>query len=303
MAFSQEKKTGKAKDPLFGLAMAESSQVAGEKFQWFYVEEGDPSNPTVLLLHGIPSQSFSFRKVFPELSKNFRVIAPDWLGFGFSDKPQPNKNGFNYSLNEFSEALSSLVEELGLSSFSIVTQGYLAPAVVSYASANQERVERIVLINPPLTEQHSKLPSSLSSFAGFLLGEIFAQDPLRASDKLLASCQQYQLSEEDAMVYRSTYLSSGMAGFALTAVARTLQKNLKESLVKMRKELKCTDWNRSPAIIWGMKDRWLSFSGVSEFAKDSKITLRELSEVGHHAQEDYGEEVGSSLRSILRKTT
>ena len=53
------------------------------------------------------------------------------------------------------------------------------------------------------------------------------QDPLRASDKLLASCGQYVMEEEDAMVYRSPYLSSGAAGFALTAITRNLQKELK----------------------------------------------------------------------------
>eukprot|EP00271_Cylindrocystis_brebissonii_P001229 TRINITY_DN11555_c0_g1_i1.p1 TRINITY_DN11555_c0_g1~~TRINITY_DN11555_c0_g1_i1.p1 ORF type:complete len:417 (+),score=63.29 TRINITY_DN11555_c0_g1_i1:113-1363(+) len=291
----------KAKDPLFGLAMAESSQAAGEQFRWFYTEEGDATKKTVLLLHGLPSQCFSYRKVLPVLSDDFHVVAADWIGFGFSDKPQP-KYGFNYTIEEYSLALASLVDALDVPKVTLVVQGYFAPAVCAYAAANPNKVDRLVLINPPVTEEHSKLPSALSSFASFLLGEIFAQDPLRASDKLLASCCQYEVVEEDAMVYRSPYLSSGSAGFALVALTRNLQKELKGSLEAMRKSLTAPSWSCPTAIIWGRKDKWLSFTGVPEFAKAARASLTELAEVGHHAQEDYGEEVGKSLRTILRRS-
>ena len=112
-------------------------------------------------------------------------------------------------------------------------------------------------------EKHAKLPSTLSIFSNFLLGEIFSQvrglcnphyvfncflrlksyvkkgsllkyliiatfqDPLRASDKALTSCGPYKMKEEDAMVYRRPYLTSGSSGFALNAISRAMSKELK----------------------------------------------------------------------------
>jgi hypothetical protein len=55
-AYPVEGRLEKAKDPLFGLAMGEASQISSDSFRWFYVEEGDRSKPSILLVHGIPSQ-------------------------------------------------------------------------------------------------------------------------------------------------------------------------------------------------------------------------------------------------------
>lgn len=56
------------------------------------------------------------------------------------------------------------------------------------------------------------------------------QDPLRASDKTLTSCGPYAMKEEDAMVYRRPYLTSGSSGFALTAISKAMKKELKVNL-------------------------------------------------------------------------
>ncbi|KAF2602605.1 hypothetical protein F2Q70_00027147 [Brassica cretica] len=87
-----------AKDPIFGLTMGSSSQASKDVFRWFCVESGKVDSPPVILIHGFPSQSYSYRKALPVLSKNYRAIAFDWLGFGFSDKPQAGY-GFNYTLD------------------------------------------------------------------------------------------------------------------------------------------------------------------------------------------------------------
>ncbi|KAJ7519815.1 hypothetical protein O6H91_20G056900 [Diphasiastrum complanatum] len=179
--------------------------------------------------------------------------------------------------------------------------GYFAPAVVQFASTNQDKVSQLILINPPLTEKHTKLPSALSCFSTFLLGDIFAQDPLRASDKPLTDCGPYILDEEDAMVYRRPYLSSGAAGFSLTAITRALARELKDSVTFLRKTLASNEWSRPTYILWGTKDRWLEISGVEESASTMNIEVLSLSEVGHHAQEDYGEEVGLIVHKLLKK--
>ncbi|XP_010435351.2 PREDICTED: uncharacterized protein LOC104719184 isoform X2 [Camelina sativa] len=163
-----------AKDPIFGLTMGASSQASKDLFRWFCVESGSVDSPPVILIHGFPSQAYSYRKTLPVLSKNYRAIAFDWLGFGFSDKPQAGY-GFNYTMDEFVSSLESFIDEVTTSKVSLVVQGYFSTAVVKYARTRPDKIKNLILLNPPLTPEHAKLPSTLSVFSNFLLGEIFSQ--------------------------------------------------------------------------------------------------------------------------------
>ncbi|CAM8894222.1 unnamed protein product [Rhodiola kirilowii] len=280
--------------------MGAASQVSADVFKWFCVESGSPDKPTVILIHGFPSQAYSYRKILPSLAKSYHAIAFDWLGFGFSDKPQPNY-GFNYTLDEYVESLESLIQELTADKkISIVVQGYFAPIVVKYASKHQDKISNLILLNPPLTSKHTNLPSTLSAFNNFLLGEIFCQDPLRASDKVLTSSGPYKMKEEDAMVYRRPYLTSGSSGFALKAISKTMNKQLKTYVEEMKTMLKDANWKIQTVVCWGQRDRWLNYDGVEDFCKDSKLRLVELPMAGHHVQEDSGEDLGQLIAGFIR---
>ncbi|KAF4371835.1 hypothetical protein F8388_009226 [Cannabis sativa] len=257
---------GKAKDPIFGLEMSSTSQVSADVFRWFCVESGSADNPSVILVHGFPSQAYSYRKVLPILSKDFHPIAFDWLGFGFSDKPQRGY-GFDYTLDEYVSSLESFINEVADNKVSIVVQGYFAPVVVN----------------------------------NFLLGEIFSQDPLRASDKALKSSGPYKIKEDDLMVYRGPYLTSGSSGFALNAISRTMKKELKKNVEEMRKILLDKSWKVQTTVCWGERDRWLNFDGVEDFCKESQQKLIQIPNAGHHVQEDCGEELGKIISGIIRK--
>ncbi|KAL8087660.1 hypothetical protein AgCh_037708 [Apium graveolens] len=290
----------KAKDPIFGLTMGGSSQASADLFRWFCVESGSADNPPIILIHGFPSQAYSYRKVLPILAKNYFVIAFDWIGFGFSDKPLP-KNGFDYTLDEYVSSLESLIDQLGTSKVSFVVQGYFAPVVVKYASSHQEKINDLILLNPPITAKHASLPSTLSIFSNFLLGEIFSQDPLRASDKALTSAGPYKMKEDDAMVYRRPYLTSGSSGFALNAISRSMKKELKNYIEDMRNTLMDDSWKVQTTVCWGQRDRWLSYDGVVDFCNNSKHRLVELPMAGHYVQEDSGEELGQVIAGLIRK--
>ncbi|XP_010258608.1 PREDICTED: uncharacterized protein LOC104598304 isoform X1 [Nelumbo nucifera] len=290
----------KAKDPIFGLTMGAGSQASSDVFRWFCVESGNADNPSVILIHGFPSQAYSYRKALPVLSKEYHAIAFDWLGFGFSDKPQPGY-GFDYTLDEYVLALESLIGQLVRDKVSLVVQGYFAPIVVKYASNHQEKLNDLILLNPPLVENHAELPSTLSIFSNFLLGEIFSQDPLRASDKPLTSCGPYKMKEVDAMVYRRPYLTSGSSGFALTAITRAMRKELKTYTKEMRMILSNENWKVRTTVCWGQRDNWLGYDGVDDFCKHSSHKVVELAMAGHHVQEDSGEELGQLITSILSK--
>jgi pimeloyl-ACP methyl ester carboxylesterase len=63
-------------------------KIEADGVQVFYRAAGDPSAPVVLLLHGFPASSFMFRELIPRLADQYRVIAPDLAGFGFTEVPE-----------------------------------------------------------------------------------------------------------------------------------------------------------------------------------------------------------------------
>ncbi len=102
--------------------------------------EGDP----VLLLHGEPTWAFLYRKLIPPLSAVARCIAPDYFGFGRSDKP--TDRGW-YSYDRHTEALTRFVVELELTNLTVVVQDWGGPLGFRLAVENPDRVARLVVMN------------------------------------------------------------------------------------------------------------------------------------------------------------
>jgi pimeloyl-ACP methyl ester carboxylesterase len=118
--------------------------VRGRKM--FYREAGNKDAPTIVLLHGFPSSSHMFRDLIPKLSDRFHVIAPDYIGFGYSDAP--NTKEFEYTFDNLAEHVEELLfSVLGLKKFSIYVQDYGAPVGYRIASKHQDAIEGIVVQN------------------------------------------------------------------------------------------------------------------------------------------------------------
>ena len=106
-----------------------------------YVDEGE--GPVVLLLHACPAWSFSFRKLIKTLSAEFRVIAPDMIGYGLSDKP----DDYDYSLDSHVDNLELLVEKLGIGKTSILMHGWGATIGCSFMMRHPDKVETVIIMN------------------------------------------------------------------------------------------------------------------------------------------------------------
>ena len=104
------------------------------------------SAPTLVLLHGFPSSSHMFRDLIPQLAGRFHVIAPDYLGFGYSDAPPASE--FNYTFDSITGLVEKLLfDVLGLTKFLIYVQDYGAPVGFRIASLHPESIEGIVVQN------------------------------------------------------------------------------------------------------------------------------------------------------------
>ena len=86
----------------------------------FVVDEGAAHLPTIVLLHGFPTSSWDWQLIWDELAKDYRLIALDMLGFGFSDKP----NSRQYSIHGQADIVEALVETKGLTNFHVLAHDY-----------------------------------------------------------------------------------------------------------------------------------------------------------------------------------
>jgi pimeloyl-ACP methyl ester carboxylesterase len=117
--------------------------VNGRKI--FYREAGDPSAPTILLLHGLPTSSQMFRDLIPLLSDRFHLVAPDYVGFGHSDAPSNAE--FEYTFENLSAHVAGLIDCLGLKSYILYMQDYGGPIGFRIFASRPEQVNGFIIQN------------------------------------------------------------------------------------------------------------------------------------------------------------
>ncbi|HPW33252.1 MAG TPA: alpha/beta fold hydrolase, partial [Arenimonas sp.] len=88
-------------------------KTSGHYFKWrehsiFYQDQG--KGDALLCLHGFPTASYDWQRIWPSLAKHFRVIGFDLLGFGFSDKPRRHR----YSILEQADIVAGLLASLNI---------------------------------------------------------------------------------------------------------------------------------------------------------------------------------------------
>src|SRR5262249_40722413 len=111
----------------------------------FYREAGPKDAPAILLLHGFPTSSQMFRNLIPALGDTYRVVAPDYPGFGHSSMPPRDK--FAYTFDNLAKVIDEFTEEVELKTYALYVQDYGAPVGYRLAAAHPDRVTAIVVQN------------------------------------------------------------------------------------------------------------------------------------------------------------
>ncbi|KKB99057.1 alpha/beta fold hydrolase [Mycolicibacter arupensis] len=108
----------------------------------FYREAGRSDAPAIVLLHGFPTSSYMFRDLITRLAGDYRVIAPDHLGFGYSEMPTVAE--FDYTFDNLAQLTQGLLDQLGLTRYAIYVQDYGAPIGWRLALGRPESISAIV---------------------------------------------------------------------------------------------------------------------------------------------------------------
>jgi pimeloyl-ACP methyl ester carboxylesterase len=117
------------------------TSVAG--IDTFYREAGPPDAPVILLPHGYPCSSFEFRNLMPKLADRWRLIAPDYPGFGYSDSPED----FSYTFDGYAAWLNAFVETLNLDRFVLYLHDFGSPIGARLAIMKPERIVGQIIQN------------------------------------------------------------------------------------------------------------------------------------------------------------
>ena len=117
--------------------------VEGQRL--FYREAGSAGAPVIVLLHGFPASSFMFRDLIPALAQRYHVIAPDLLGFGFSDAPPASE--FTYTFDALTGLTAGLLAQLGVTRYAMYVQDYGAPVGWRLALADPDAITAIISQN------------------------------------------------------------------------------------------------------------------------------------------------------------
>ena len=120
----------------------------------FYREAGPADGPVVLLLHGFPTSSHMFRNLIPLLAYRYRVIAPDYPGFGYSDAP--DHKAFEYSFAHYADLVDTLLGQIGANSYAMYVMDYGAPVGYRLALKHPERVTGLIVQNGNAYEEGLK---------------------------------------------------------------------------------------------------------------------------------------------------
>lgn len=265
-----------------------------------YREAGHPEAPVVLLLHGFPASSFQYRELIPRLADQYRVIAPDLPGFGFTEVPDERK--FDYSFDGLARTVEAFTEALQLKSYALYVFDYGAPTGFRLAMAHPERVTAIVSQNGNAYEQG--------------LGEAWApirrywEEPTAENREIVRQA----LSPEGL---KSQYTDGvphperiAPEGYTLDAamIARPGNMNIQLDLfldyannMKLYPAFQEYFRKAKPPLlaIWGRYDPFFIPAGAEAFAEDNPNAKVELLDTGHLALETHVEENAAAMKSFL----
>lgn len=267
----------------------------------FYREAGDPSKPTVLLLHGFPSSSHMFRNLIASLSDDYHLIAPDHIGFGRSSTP--SVDDFTYSFDRLTEITEKLITHLGLERFAIYIHDYGAPIGLRIATARPERITAII------TQSGNAYMEGFTPFWDIL----FAHARDRAANE--AGVREYLTAEKTQWQYThgvpadrldriapETWVldQAGMDRAGNKEIQLQLFWDYQFNLDSYPAFQEYFRAHQPPLLVtWGRNDEIFGVAGAEAFTRDFPNGEFHLLDAGHFALESHGEEISGYIRGFL----
>ena len=274
-----------------------------------YREAGPPKAPTVLLLHGFPSSSRMYQRLFPLLSDRYHfpllsdryhLIAPDYVGFGHSDAPDPSH--FDYTFDHLADIVAKMVSRMGLTHYALFMQDYGAPIGFRLALRRPEAVDAMIIQNAVAHEQG--LGPLWASRRAFWADRAANEAKLRASflslettkARHVGSSPRPELYDPDSWTDEFAFLSRPGQADIQTELFYDYRNNV-ASYPAWQAYLR----QRQPPtlVLWGKYDPSFAAAGAAAYAADVPKAQIHLLEAGHFAMDEDLEGVAKLTREFL----
>lgn len=266
----------------------------------FYREAGPEEAPAILLLHGFPTSSNMFRNLMPRLAGAFRVIAPDYPGFGQSG--MPDRATFPYTFENMTNVVEKLVDRIGLDRWSLYVMDYGAPIGYRLALRRPDRVEALIVQNGNAYEE---------GLLGFWdpIKKYWA-DPrpenrmaLHSLVDLESTRWQYENGVVDRTLLDPTTWTLDQVGLDRPG-NREIQMDLfydYRTNVPLYPQFQAFFRKYQPPtlIVWGKNDVIFPAEGAVPYRRDLPNAETHLLDTGHFALETHGEEIARRIEAFL----
>lgn len=267
--------------------------------RYHYIDEG--SGDVLLCVHGNPTWSFAWRKLVGDLSRDYRVIAVDHIGCGFSDKPQ----AYEYRLSQHIENLSRFTSGLDLRNVTLLAHDWGGAIGLGAAVRQPERFARFVLFNTAAFRSN-RMPLRIAVCRWPILGplgvrglNLFARAALT-----MAVCRHERMTPEVRAGYLAPY-GSWADRVAIQRFVEDIPMDPShpsyETLVSIEQGLPSLA-ERPILFIWGERDWCFTPVFLDEFLERfPKAEVLRLPDAGHYVFEDAPERIIPRVREFLEK--
>lgn len=266
-------------------ARVEYRRVEIDGLGTFYRAAGNPADPVIVLLHGFPSSSHMFRDLIPLLADRYRVIAPDYIGFGHSSAPTVDR--FEYSFDRLAGHVRKLLDHVGVTVAIYYMHDYGGPIGLRLATARPANVRGLVVQNA-----NAYMDGLTPAVEGVFMPLWEKGDKTGARQMLLAETTKMQYTagardadalNPDAWVLDQALLDRPGSAERQMALFNDYRNNVAlydvwQAYLRMHQP--------KTLVAWGRGDPFFGVPGALAFRRDLTDVRVELLDSGHFALEE-----------------
>ncbi|MFL5833576.1 MAG: haloalkane dehalogenase [Solirubrobacterales bacterium] len=266
-------------------------EVGGLRLAHLDEGEGDP----VVFFHGEPTWSFLWRKVIPPVrDAGYRCIAPDYAGFGRSDKP--TDLGW-YTYDRHVELMTALLEELDLRNATAVVHDWGGPIGLRLAVENPDRISRLVIMETGPFTGHQKMSDAWLAFRDFVRNS----EDVPVGFLVKGGCKE-DPGDEVIAAYDAPYPEpAAKAGARAFPLILPTEADAPGAAEGKRVADALRDDERPALVLWADSDPVLPFSVGERVSSQLNFPPpRPIENASHFLQEDAGPEIGGIIAEWLQ---
>jgi pimeloyl-ACP methyl ester carboxylesterase len=270
-----------------------AGQAAHTSINIRYIDAGESKVGTILLMHGIPTWGFLYHAVIPFLvDAGYRVIAPDFMGHGWSDR----RDCFDRSFQDQARMILALLKAINITQVDVVGHDTGGAVALILAIEHAQVVNRLVITNSVC---YDRFDDDMLDFG----------HPMRWKHRPISDLTNALEESLSAGVYNKNRLTpafregiiapwaSEEGKLSLIRNASALNANQTMALVERHGSIKA-----STLVLWGMKDPWQKCEDGQQLASEIPNAVFEgIENASHWLQQDCPDEFANSLLNFFRQ--